>query len=80
MEYTITQAKKDLNAIVSSHQTVTIFKNGKPEAVLMPFEQYRNMSKEIIRLHEQTAIETAKKIANGEMDEMLLDDYKEGSY
>ena len=80
MEYTITQVKKDLNAIVSSRQTTIILKNGKPESVLMPFEQYRNMSREIIRLHEEAAVEISKKIAKGEMEDMLQDGYEDGVY
>ena len=80
MEYTITQAKKELNAIVSSQETTIILKNGKPEAVLIPFEQYRNMSKELIHLHEQVAIEMSKAIIKNTKDDLLVDAYKEGDY
>ncbi|MBF0237186.1 MAG: type II toxin-antitoxin system Phd/YefM family antitoxin [SAR324 cluster bacterium] len=77
MEYTVTEAKKYFNAIISAPDPVIILRKGKPESVVIPFETYRTLSQESLKLHEIQAVELAKKI-HSDPNYPLLPDEDEG--
>ncbi len=63
---TVSEAKKQFNALISKPETTLISKNGKPAAAVVPYELYQKMYRTWKRQRNAEAIKRAQKALNGE--------------
>ena len=68
MHQTVSEARKQFNSLISSPEVTLISKNGKPTAVIVPYEQYRQMVRLWKHHLNQEAIERAKQAIGGESE------------
>ena len=63
---TVSEAKKQFNALISKQETTLISKNGKPAAAVVPYDIYQKMYRTWKQQRNAEAIKRAQKALSGE--------------